>query len=80
MSDFIWDPEKEAQNLRKHHVDFTSASLIWVGPVFEKPDDRRDYGERRFVVLVPSKTAFLPSFSPGEAKPAGSLRRERQIP
>jgi uncharacterized protein (DUF4415 family) len=30
--------------------------------------------------LVPWKTAFLPSFSLGEEKPAGSFRRERPIP
>jgi uncharacterized DUF497 family protein len=48
MADFEWDPNKETHNLRKHDVDFRTASLIWDGPVFERIDDRRHYGETRF--------------------------------
>lgn len=47
MADFEWDPRKEAQNVRKHGIDFTTASLIWDGPIYEKVDNRRDYGEMR---------------------------------
>jgi uncharacterized DUF497 family protein len=32
MADFEWDPNKETHNLRKHDVDFRTASLIWDGP------------------------------------------------
>jgi hypothetical protein len=39
--DFSGTYEKEQGNLRKHCLDFTSASLIWAGPVLEKIDDRR---------------------------------------
>jgi uncharacterized protein len=51
MAPFEWDPNKEEDNLRKHGVDFTTASEIWDGSVFERVDDRRDYGEVRFVAF-----------------------------
>ena len=46
-----WDSRKEQANLRKHHFDFTSASLIWAGPVIEKIDDRREYRETRIIAI-----------------------------
>ena len=48
MRGFEWDPNKELENVRKHGIDFTTASLIWRGSVFERIDNRRDYGEKRF--------------------------------
>ena len=51
MAPFDWDPNKEEENVRKHGVDFTTASEIWDGSVFERVDDRRDYGEVRFVAF-----------------------------
>ena len=48
MGTFEWDPRKEVQNIIKHGIDFTTASTIWDGVVYERPDDRRDYGEDRF--------------------------------
>ena|SRR5438105_1054497 len=47
MHGFEWDPNKELENVRKHGIDFTTASLIWRGFVFERIDNRRDYGEIR---------------------------------
>jgi uncharacterized protein len=47
MADFEWDPNKEAGNIRKHDVDFTTASLIWRESVYERVDNRRSYGEVR---------------------------------
>jgi uncharacterized protein len=47
MADFEWDPAKEALNIEKHGIDFTTATLIWHGPVFERLDNRRQYGEIR---------------------------------
>jgi uncharacterized DUF497 family protein len=44
VADFDWDPERESRNVKKHGLDFTTASEIWVGPVVEKVDDRQDYG------------------------------------
>lgn len=51
MANFEWDPRKESRNVDKHHIDFTTASLIWDGPVYERPDNRRDYGEARTVAF-----------------------------
>ncbi len=47
MANFEWDPQKQVENVRKHGIDFTTASQIWDGPVYEQIDDRRDYGETR---------------------------------
>ena len=35
----------------KHEIDFTTASLIWDGPIYEKMDDRQDYGEPRILTF-----------------------------
>ena len=51
MVGFQWDVRKELSNLRKHHFDFTTAALIWTGPVIEEIDDRRDYGETRIIAI-----------------------------
>jgi uncharacterized DUF497 family protein len=48
MEPFEWDDRKRAANLAKHGVDFELAKLIFEGPTLEGPDDRRNYGERRF--------------------------------
>ena len=48
MAKFEWDLSKEALNIRKHGIDFTTATLIWNGPVLERIDDRRHHGEIRF--------------------------------
>ena len=46
---FEWDPAKEARNVAERGLDFTTASQIWNGPVVEKTDDRRNYGETRII-------------------------------
>ena len=48
MEKFEWDPRKEIKNVGKHGIDFTTASTIWTGPVYERLDDRHDYGEDRY--------------------------------
>jgi uncharacterized DUF497 family protein len=51
VADFEWDPRKETLNAEKHGFDFTTASEIWNGPVAEKVDERRDYGEIRIIAI-----------------------------
>jgi uncharacterized DUF497 family protein len=51
MESFDWDPSKEQANIHKYGVDFTTASQIWDGWVFGRVDDRRDYGELRFLAF-----------------------------
>jgi uncharacterized DUF497 family protein len=49
--EFEWDEEKNECNLKKQGIDFETAMLIWEGPIVEQVDDRRDYGQSRFVVF-----------------------------
>jgi uncharacterized DUF497 family protein len=49
MPDFEWDTENEGVHVRKHGIDFSTASRIWEATVFEKSDARHDYGEERFI-------------------------------
>lgn len=49
--DFEWDEEKNAQNIRKHGIDFERAKAIFRGPVLTMPDDREDYGELREISI-----------------------------
>jgi uncharacterized protein len=49
LEGFDWDPDKEERNIRERGIDFTTASQIWDVPVVEWVDDRRDYGETRFI-------------------------------
>jgi uncharacterized protein len=39
--EFEWDPAKNETNLKKHGIEFATASLIW-------QNHRRDYNEIRF--------------------------------
>jgi uncharacterized DUF497 family protein len=48
---FEFDPKKNRANIAKHRVDFATAARIWEDYVFEREDERRDYGERRFIAL-----------------------------
>jgi uncharacterized protein len=48
---FQWDPDKSAANEAKHGITFLQAAQIFRGPVLKRPDDRRDYGEQRFIAL-----------------------------
>ncbi len=44
---FEWDSRKNAENIRKHFLDFTDASEVFDGPMLTLADDRFDYGEVR---------------------------------
>ena len=51
FGDFEWDPDKEARNIRDRDLDFVTASEIWSGPIIERIDDRKDYGEIRIMAF-----------------------------
>ena len=59
MAPFEWDERKRAANLAKHGVDFELAKLIFEAPTLEGPDDRRNYGERRFGAFGMAKGIVL---------------------
>lgn len=48
---FEWDEGKRQTNLAKHGVDFVRAARIFDGRTVEWDDLRREYGERRSLVL-----------------------------
>ena len=46
---FEWDMAKNQANIRKHGVRFETAQRIFKGPVLTWLDDRKDYGEDRYI-------------------------------
>lgn len=50
-SQYQFDEDKRETNIEKHGVDFYDAALIFEGPILRKVDNRKDYGEIRFVAL-----------------------------
>jgi uncharacterized DUF497 family protein/uncharacterized protein (DUF4415 family) len=48
---FEWDAAKNAANIAKHEINFDDAIRIFDGPVLEKADTRRDYGEARIIAF-----------------------------
>jgi uncharacterized DUF497 family protein len=48
---YTWDQRKNAANARKHGIRFEVAALIFEGPIFERPDERHDYGEERCIAF-----------------------------
>jgi len=49
--EYEWDESKRLTNIEKHHVDFRIAAMIFEDVVVLKPDERRDYGEDRFLAI-----------------------------
>jgi len=48
---YSWDPGKSDENLRYRGFDFAFASLIFAGPILEREDTRREYGDRRIIAI-----------------------------
>jgi uncharacterized DUF497 family protein len=46
-----WDERKRLSNLRKHRIDFADLEPMFEGPVSDKADRRRDYGEDRRIAV-----------------------------
>ena len=47
--EFEWDEQKRQEAIKKHKVDMVEAALIFEGTVFTAVDERRDYGETRYI-------------------------------
>jgi uncharacterized DUF497 family protein len=45
---FTWNPDKARINLKRHGLDFADACRVFSGHTLTRPDNRFDYGERRF--------------------------------
>ena len=52
-------PPKNQVNVGKHGIPFEDAKRIFDGPVFTRPDDRKDYGEPRCISIGRVANAFL---------------------
>ncbi len=48
---FEWDENKNVINIRKHKIDFVDVPQVFKQPVAIDYDDRRDYGEDRWIGL-----------------------------
>ena len=46
-----WNDAKNAANLAKHGLSFEDASFVFSGPCVTFKDDRKNYGEPRFITL-----------------------------
>ena len=46
---FEWDEAKRAENLAKHGVDFVDAARVLSRSPLVLADERRDYGEPRYI-------------------------------
>ena len=49
--EFQWDEKKSRANLRKHGLSFEDANIAFAGDTVTFPDDRSDYGEKRYITL-----------------------------
>ena len=48
---FEWDERKRSSNLQIHGVDFVRAAKMFRNPVLERPDDRDEYCEDRWIAI-----------------------------
>jgi uncharacterized DUF497 family protein len=49
--EFEWDEAKARINLKKHRVSFLTAAAIFLNGRLERIDDRKEYGELRWIAL-----------------------------
>ncbi len=60
MLSFDWDDGKADENYAKHGVSFEQAELVFDDLLaFGWIDDRRDYGEDRFILIGMARTDIL---------------------
>lgn len=48
---FVGHEPRRLSTLEKRGLDFADAELVFDGPTFTFEDDRRDYGEQRWVTI-----------------------------
>ena len=46
-----WDEAKNASNIEKHGIDFSVAHELFENDRLIFPDNRKDYGEKRFIAV-----------------------------
>ena len=46
---FEWDENKNRENIRRHGLNFEDAHFVFQRPMLRILDDRKDYGEDRWI-------------------------------
>lgn len=72
---FGWDARKSDRNFRARGFDFEFATQMFDGPTLERPDERRDYGERRVVAIGRADGITLTLVYTDRAEAGGKIRR-----
>lgn len=72
---FAWDRVKSARNFLERGFDFEFAAQVFDRPTLEREDDRRDYGERRFVAVGLADGVLLTVVYTDRAGDGGAVRR-----
>jgi uncharacterized DUF497 family protein len=54
-----WDEAKRRKVLAKRGLDFADAALIFAGRTMTLPDERREYGEQRFITAGWLRNRFV---------------------
>ena len=57
--EFEWDERKRQQNLERHGVDFTDILPLFGQDAVVFEDDRKDYGERRYILMGELRGLFF---------------------
>ena len=72
-----FDPSKRDSTLAHRGLDFADAAEVFAGPVFERVDDRVNYGETRYVTigLVRGRMVVLVWTPRGAARHVISMRK-----
>jgi len=48
---FDWDKKKRKTNIKKHGIDFSDLREVFEKPMLTRIDNRKDYGETRWISL-----------------------------
>ncbi len=56
---FEWFEKKRESNIKDHGIDFVRAAKVFDNPILERLDDRKDYGEERFIAIGHWEEQFL---------------------
>ena len=57
---YVWDPEKNKANIKKHDVSFEDAVEVFLDEYrIEEIDDRFEYSEERLIVIGMAQTDVL---------------------
>jgi uncharacterized protein len=78
--DITYDPEKRATTLPERGLDFDDAVQVFDGPTIDVVDDRRDYGEVRWVTygLLKGRMVALVWTARGEGRHIISMRKANE--